>query len=113
MFGEENMVTLTIRFSLIDVKVLTDLQKAAFAIDMPNPRRKRVRRHPLMELRDKIVYEEAFKGTQYAEIRGVIRTKFPGRPDFLVTPSAYHQAARKYAKRHNLPMPPDRQERRS
>jgi hypothetical protein len=107
---------LTITYSLIDDNALIDLQRAAHAIGMPKPRREPVQREPVMEQQDKMIYEEACKGTPYSVIKGHIRTKYPSSQNLghlQVSISRIFQIANEYAKRHGLPKPARRHQRRS
>jgi hypothetical protein len=107
---------LGITFSLINDQVLIHLQKAAFSVGQPKPRRKRVQRESIMEERDKLIYDKARAGTSYREIQAFVRRTYPSSQNLgylHVSVGRIFQIASEYAERHGLPKPPPRQRRRS
>jgi hypothetical protein len=106
---------LTITYSLIDDRVLIDLQQAAFAIGLPKPRREPVQREAIMEKRDKTIYKAARAGKPYRQIQALVRQKYPSSQNLgylHVTVSRIFQIAQEYAERHGLRRPKARHHRR-
>jgi hypothetical protein len=99
---------LDIAFCLIDDRVLVALQKGAYALGMPEARRKVVERDPRMEERDRTIYEATCAKKSLGEIRGLVRKEYP---DMQVSDSRLCQIASEYAKRHRLRKPPPRYQR--
>jgi hypothetical protein len=104
-------------FGMIDDRVLSNLQKAVYAVSWGMPKRMAVPRDPLMEERDRMIYEEVCDGTKtYAEIRRMIRDRYPsssGVGYLHVSVGRICQIAWEFAERHRLRKPPRRHQRPS